>query len=94
MESLEKILARADVGVLLFSLSLDAFGKGAEVHFTARMNEEGHREPSAAVVVRVDDSVRGTLQDSVGEVLEHVAGIDNDLTIESVNGPPGSVPLK
>ena len=94
MESLEEVLAGGNIWVFLLALALDALREGAEINFSARVNEERHRKPATSVVVWVYNSMRGALQDAIGEVLKHIAGVDNNLPVEGMDSSPATITLK
>ena len=94
MQPLKEIFAGADIWIFLLAFTLDTRGEWAQINLSTRMDKVRHREASTPVVIGVDDSVGGALQNAIGEVLKHIPSIDDDLSVEGMNRSPRTVSLK
>src|SRR5205823_1458741 len=74
LQPLLQVRARGDRGVARRT----AARQRCEIHLFPRMDEARHRVTIARRVGRVDDAMRGRLVAAVGQVLQHVAGVDDD----------------
>ena len=59
-----------------------------ELHLAARMHEEGHGEAPLSRIARIHYAVMasGAAEEAVGEILQHIAGIHDDLALERLHG--------
>jgi hypothetical protein len=58
------------------------------------MHKERNGKAALLGVVGVGHPMGGAAQQAIGEVLQHIPGIDNDLTREGRNGQPRSISLQ
>ena len=58
------------------------------------MNKEGHGEPTLTCVVWVYDSVGRDFKYAIGQVLNHISGVYDDLSLECMDGAPLPISLE